>query len=49
MESNLNGLAILKNVSTDNVVKIIQTFIAEGYKGEELLEKINETFCSISS
>ena len=44
MESKLNGLAISKGVSTDDVVRTIQALISAGYKGDELLEKIDEIY-----
>lgn len=44
MESKLNGLAISKGVSTDDVVRTIQALISAGYKGEELLNKIDEIY-----
>lgn len=44
MESKLNGLAISKGVSTDEVVRTIQALISAGYKGDELLEKIDEIY-----
>jgi hypothetical protein len=44
MESKLNGLAISKGVSKDEVVRTIQALISAGYKGDELLEKIDEIY-----
>lgn len=44
MTSNLNGLVISKGTSTDDVVRTIQALISAGYKGEELLEKIDEIY-----
>lgn len=44
MESKLNGLAISRGVSTDEVVRTIQALISAGYKGDELLEKIDEIY-----
>lgn len=44
MESKLNGLAISKGVSTDEVVRTIQALISAGYKGDKLLEKIDEIY-----
>ena len=44
MISNLNGLVVSKGTSTDEVVRTIQALISAGYKGEELLEKIDEIY-----
>jgi hypothetical protein len=42
--SNLNGLVVSKGTSTDEVVRTIQALISAGYKGEELLKKIDEIY-----
>lgn len=42
--NNLVGNAIVKNTSTDDVVRTIQALIAAGYRGDELLEKIDAIY-----
>lgn len=44
MISNLNGLVVSKGTSNDEVVRTIQALISAGYKGEELLKKIDEIY-----